>query len=240
MILTSVCANYIALSLSPGLHCTTGSRSPNLLLNQVVTLAAPGIRGPPPPITGGLGPKLVSTRICWSTASKATDSATAAPPCCTTALGCCHQLQSPTTTTTTTPSRPSTAASLPAHFACQPTNNLLCSLSCQEGAQLLLTVVAHNDDNDVHGAPVPLRLVAGWSFHLHRLALLCPTRAHPPYTHHTGHHILKHHHHNCRPAGPAPHTTQVSFEHEKALALPSTFDLSLSQTFLYSVHVTTR
>ena len=79
MILTSVCANYIALSLSPGLHCTTGSRSPNLLLNQVVTLAAPGIRGPPP-ITGGLGPKLVSTRICWSTASKATDSATAAPP----------------------------------------------------------------------------------------------------------------------------------------------------------------
>ena len=79
MILTSVCANYIALSLSPGLHCTTGSRSPNLLLNRVVTLAAPGIRGPPP-ITGGLGPKLVSTRICWSGASKATDSATAAPP----------------------------------------------------------------------------------------------------------------------------------------------------------------
>ena len=79
MILTSVCANYIALSLSPGLHCTTGPRSPNLLLNQVVTLAAPGIRGPPP-ITGGLGPKLVSTRICWSGASKATDSATAAPP----------------------------------------------------------------------------------------------------------------------------------------------------------------
>ena len=139
MIFTFVCANYIAFSLSPGLHCTTGPRSPNLLLNQVVTLAAPGIRGPPPPITGGLGPKLVSTRICWSGASKATDSATAASPRCTTALGCCHQLQSPTTTTTTTPSRPNTTASLPAHFACQPTNNLLWSLSCQEGAQLLLS-----------------------------------------------------------------------------------------------------
>ena len=115
--------------------------------------------------------------------------------CCTTALGCCHQLQSPTTPTTT-PSRPSTAASLPAHFACQPTNNLLCSLSCQEGAQLLLSRTTTTTMCTVRPSLSDWWPV-GWSFHLHRLALLCPTRADPPYTHHTGHHILKHHHHNC-------------------------------------------
>ena len=64
-------------------------------------------------------------------------------------------------------------------------------------------------------------------------------RAHPPYTTHTtpattfSNIIIIIAVLSCSPYHPG-------FQHEKALALPSSFDLSLSQAFLYSVHVTTR
>ena len=114
-------------------------------------------------------------------------------------------------------------------------NNLLWTLPCQEDAQLLLTVVAHNDDNDVHGAPVPLRLVvvAGWLVLPKTRAALPNARTHTTPATTFSNIIIIIAVLSCSPYHPG-------FQREKALALPSSFDLSLSQTFLYSVHVTTR